>query len=39
MNDPGVVQLLAPVTKNPNAKGLRGVTPIQRYVLKQVIVF
>ena len=34
INDPGVVQLLAPVTKNPNAKGLRGkprgITPIQR---------
>ena len=36
INDPGVVQLLAPVTKNPNAKGLRGkprgITPIQRYL-------
>ena len=30
MNNPGVVQLLAPVTKNPNAEGFRGITPIQR---------
>ena len=30
VNDPGVVQLIAPFTNNPNASGRFGITPIQR---------
>ena len=30
VNNPGVVQLIAPLTNNPNAQDLDGITPMQR---------